>query len=979
MSKEGNLKFDTRPFLALLTGLLLAAGPLRAQDQAIAPQTASIAQSAVVPQTIRFNGTAPNRAGDTVEAVFRIYATPEGGEALWSETQRVAIVPDGRYTVLLGSASVSGLPQTVFAAGQARWLGVSIERDEEQPRTPLASVAYAMKAADAETLAGRAVAEFVTQEQLSATAKALSARATALALPEAAPTGSGTADYLPLWTSSSALGDSILFQEGKTKIGIATKTPAATLDVNGDTTLRGTVSLAPAGPATADSQMLELIASVSAVAQNFAWRAVAKPSANLELLFGSGSAALAATGLAISPKGIVTFAKDQAFPGTGPGTITGVTAGTALTGGGKTGSVTLNVDTTKVALLAAANTFAGSNTFSSPITFAAGQPFPGAITGVAAGTAMTGGGTTGSVTLNVDINKVVTAVNAGAGLTGGGTGGAQTLTVDPTKVPLLAAANTFAGTNKFSTPITFATGQTFPGSGTITGVSAGTALTGGGTGGPVTLSVDTTKVLTAVTAGTGLTGGGTGGAQTLSVDATKVPLLGSANTYAGSQNFSGQVTAQSLTVTGNQTIKGSESIGGSSGYTAQLNVVMPGTAAAIVGVSAAGRNGVYGEADGEYGNGVAGYADGADGWAVSAYATDGGYGGSPNGVGVWAASAYYGIVAQGNCCSGGIGTYDITTQDEPGAVGAGGGVGVMAQGLFGVQGFGEGGILSTPSWGVFGGVESASALYSSQGASFAGTSSAGVWGDDTNSTGAGSGVLATADSDTALMAVNNSANPTMEVTNNTKATHDPVFETYSPNAGYSPARNCVIDTSANLECSGLVEGQVTPDVDGTVRAMYAMQSPEIWFEDFGSATLQNGSAHVSLEPVFGGTVNSAVEYHVFLTPKGECEGLYIANEGPDGFDVRELRHGKSSVAFDYRIVAKRKGYETVRMEDQTAQAEARKAREEGLARRLAEAAAIPSAPQARKPLHPRPPARPALIPQRLTLPASRANSEAPPL
>jgi hypothetical protein len=74
---------------------------------------------------------------------------------------------------------------------------------------------------------------------------------------------------------------------------------------------------------------------------------------------------------------------------------------------------------------------------------------------------------------------------------------------------------------------------------------------------------------------------------------------------------------------------------------------------------------------------------------------------------------------------------------------------------------------------------------------------------------------------------------------------------------------------------------------------------------------------VELEPAFAQTVNTGVEYHVFLTPNGDCKGLYVANKTASGFEVRELGGGTSSVAFDYRIVVKRKGYETVRMEDMT--------------------------------------------------------------
>ncbi len=106
------------------------------------------------------------------------------------------------------------------------------------------------------------------------------------------------------------------------------------------------------------------------------------------------------------------------------------------------------------------------------------------------------------------------------------------------------------GTGNFTGLITFASGQTFPGTGTITGVTPGTDLTGGGNTGNVTLNVDTTKVVTEVVAGTDLTGGGTGGVQTLNLDTTKVPQLNTANTFTGNQTVNGNLGATGI-VTGN--------------------------------------------------------------------------------------------------------------------------------------------------------------------------------------------------------------------------------------------------------------------------------------------------------------------------------------------------------------------------------------------------------------------------------------------
>jgi hypothetical protein len=66
--------------------------------------------------------------------------------------------------------------------------------------------------------------------------------------------------------------------------------------------------------------------------------------------------------------------------------------------------------------------------------------------------------------------------------------------------------------------------------------------------------------------------------------------------------------------------------------------------------------------------------------------------------------------------------------------------------------------------------------------------------------------------------------------------------------------------------------------------------------------------------VFRQTVSISREHPalVFIQPAGDCNGLCaIADE--QGFDVRELQSGTSSVEFSYRVVAKRRGYEEVRL------------------------------------------------------------------
>ena len=110
--------------------------------------------------------------------------------------------------------------------------------------------------------------------------------------------------------------------------------------------------------------------------------------------------------------------------------------------------------------------------------------------------------------------------------------------------------------------------------------------------------------------------------------------------------------------------------------------------------------------------------------------------------------------------------------------------------------------------------------------------------------------------------------------------------------------------TGNLTVNGTKSAAVTFP-DGTQRALYCMESPELWFEDFGTAKLKNGSAVVKLEANFASVISRG-DYRVFVTPEGDCRGLYVRRKGGASFEIRELAGGKSSIAFSYRIVGRRK-------------------------------------------------------------------------
>ncbi|MBI4720860.1 MAG: hypothetical protein HY770_06495 [Chitinivibrionia bacterium] len=129
--------------------------------------------------------------------------------------------------------------------------------------------------------------------------------------------------------------------------------------------------------------------------------------------------------------------------------------------------------------------------------------------------------------------------------------------------------------------------------------------------------------------------------------------------------------------------------------------------------------------------------------------------------------------------------------------------------------------------------------------------------------------------------------------------------------GYSDDGYGVYSYGTLASSSAIVSVAATRDFGH--RTVYAVQSTGNWFEDFGKGRLSGGEAIVEIDPVFAQTVALSDAYHVFLTPLGDG-GLYVAEKTDKHFVVRSQGSGRGDVAFDYRIVAKRKGFESKRLE-----------------------------------------------------------------
>ena len=93
--------------------------------------------------------------------------------------------------------------------------------------------------------------------------------------------------------------------------------------------------------------------------------------------------------------------------------------------------------------------------------------------------------------------------------------------------------------------------------------------------------------------------------------------------------------------------------------------------------------------------------------------------------------------------------------------------------------------------------------------------------------------------------------------------------------------------------------------------MYCLESPTPMFSDCGTAEISDeGFCAISVDSVFAETVNTAIEYTVFLQKEGQGD-LWVDKKEADYFIVK----GTPGLSFSWEIKAVQKGYESYRLDD----------------------------------------------------------------
>lgn len=121
-----------------------------------------------------------------------------------------------------------------------------------------------------------------------------------------------------------------------------------------------------------------------------------------------------------------------------------------------------------------------------------------------------------------------------------------------------------------------------------------------------------------------------------------------------------------------------------------------------------------------------------------------------------------------------------------------------------------------------------------------------------------------------------------------------------------------VDGVGNVQTAGNIRAAART-ASGATATAFTPKAALPTVEDSGTAQLVGGTAVVRLDPTFAASIDATAGYRVFVTPYGDSRGIFVATTARDAFAVRESGGGRTTLSFDYRIVATARGQAGRRM------------------------------------------------------------------